>query len=233
MRKWLRLGLLLGLSASAAGAVDWKALTAQGYVSDFANVIDASGKNQLEAYCAAVERSTGSQIALVVVPSLEGEPIADVASTIYRGWGVGLKGKQEGILLLLAVRDRRSRLELGPGLKAILPSGISASVGREMRPALREGQYNEALMAAAETMGRAIAQAKKATPIASLPRRMRPGALEWIPWPVVIGGVLLLLWLMRAGRQRRCFGAGSGGFAGYDSADGGSGGFGGGDSAGR
>lgn len=224
MRKWLRLGLILGWSVSAAGAMDWQALKPKGYVSDFANVIDPAATNQLQAYCAAVEGSTGGQIALVVVPSLEGEPVADVAHTIYRGWGVGLKGKQEGILLLLAIGDQRSRLEIGPGLKAIVPGGLDGSVRREMRPALLARQYGEALMAAAETIGRSIAQAKKVTPIASLPRSMRPGAFEWIPWPMVIGGVLLLLWLLRAGRRRRYGVGGSGGFGGGDSGDGGFGG---------
>ena len=160
MRKWLRLGLVLTWSVSAARAVDWKALKPQGYVSDFANVIDPAAKNQLEAYCAAVERSTGGQIALVVIPSLEGEPIPDVAHTIYRGWSVGLKGKQEGVLLLLAVGDQRSRLDIGPGLKATVPGGLDGGVHREMRPALRQRQYGEALMAAAETIGRTIAQAE-------------------------------------------------------------------------
>ena len=57
-------------------------------------------------------------------PSLEGEPIEDVANTIYRAWGVGQKGKNEGILLLLAIGDRRNRLEVGYGLEPILPDGF-------------------------------------------------------------------------------------------------------------
>src|SRR5260370_14223767 len=84
MNKWLRVSVLLGLFASAGLAVDWKALKPQGYVSDFANVIDPASKSQLEAYCAAVERSTGAQIALVTINTLEAEPIDDVANTIYR-----------------------------------------------------------------------------------------------------------------------------------------------------
>src|SRR3974377_2065023 len=106
MRKCLRLGVLLWLTASAVGAVDWKALKPQGYLSDFANVIDPATRARLDAYCGTVERSTGAQIALVTIPSLEGEPIEDVANTIYRAWGVGKKGKDEGIMLLVAIHDR-------------------------------------------------------------------------------------------------------------------------------
>ena len=137
MRKCLRVIALLGLFASAGAAVDWKALKPQGYVSDFAHVIDPASKAQLEAYCATVEQSTGAQIALVTIPSLEGEPIEDVANTIFRAWGVGQKGKNEGILLLLAIGDRRNRMEVGYGLEPILPDGFVGSVLREMRPALR------------------------------------------------------------------------------------------------
>ena len=92
MLKRLRLGLLLGLCACAGRAVDWKALQPQGYVSDFAGVIDPASKAQLEAYAGTVEQSTGAQMALVTIASLEGEPIEDAANTIFRAWGVGQKG---------------------------------------------------------------------------------------------------------------------------------------------
>src|SRR5260370_42600679 len=87
-------------------------------------------------------------MALVNIPSAEGEPIEDVANTIFRAWGVGQKGKNEGILLLLAIGDRRNRIEVGYGLEPILPDGFVGSVLREMRPALREQRYGEAFMAA-------------------------------------------------------------------------------------
>src|SRR6266571_3566897 len=160
MKKWLRLSVLMGAFALAGEAVDWKALKPQGYVSDFANVIDAGSRSQLEAYGGIVEHSTGAQMALVTIPSLQGEPIEDVANTLYRAWGVGQKGKNEGILLLLAIEDRRNRLEIGYGLEPILPDGLSGSVLREMRPALRQQHYGEAMMAAAETIASAIAKGK-------------------------------------------------------------------------
>src|SRR6516164_11458830 len=150
MKKCLRLSILAALTASALWPVDWKALKPQGYVSDFAGVIDVNSRQQLENFCTIVERSTGAQIALVTIPSLEGEPIEDVANTIYRAWGVGQKGKNEGILLLLAIGDRRSRLEVGYGLEPILPDGLAGSILREMRPALRQKQYGEGMMAAAQ-----------------------------------------------------------------------------------
>ncbi len=253
MRKCLRVSVLLYLFAATGVAVDWKALKPQGYVSDFAHVIDPASKAQLETYCATVEQSTGAQIALVTIPTLEGEPIEDVANALFRGWGVGQKGKNEGILLLLATGDRRNRLEIGYGLEPILPDGFSGSVLREMRPALRQEHYGEAMMAAGETIGATIAKSKNVTLTAQLPRRMRPTSGDSIPWPTIIFGVVFVLFfLLRLGGPRGSGGGGggllagmllgnlmggsfggrgSGGFGGSDSG-GGFGGFGGGDSGG-
>jgi len=254
MKKCLRLSVLAALGAVAAGAVDWTTLKPRGYVSDFAGVIDSAHRQQLEDYCGVVERSTGAQIALVTLPSLQGEPIEDVANTIFRAWGVGQKGKNEGILLLLAIQDRRSRLEVGYGLEPILPDGLDGSILREMRPALRQQQYGEAMFAAASTLGQDIAEAKHVTLNVRLPRRIRSTPSDSIPWIPLLGGLLLVFWLMRAGGPRGYGGGGgggflpglilgnmmgrgswggrgSGGFGGYDSGDG-FGGFGGGDSGG-
>jgi uncharacterized protein len=254
MWKWLRLGFLAGLCACAGRAVDWKALQPQGYVSDFAGAIDPASKAQLEAYGGIVEQSTGAQMALVTVASLEGEPIEDVANTIFRAWGVGQKGKNEGILLLLAIGDRSSKIEVGYGLEPILPDGLTGSILREMRTALRRGDYGDAMMAAAQTMGSAIAKAKNVELLARLPRRTRPAVSDSFPFPVLIGGLFLLLFLMRVGGRggrggggglgvlpwlilgnmmggSMGGGRGGGGFGGFDSG-GGFGGFGGGDSGG-
>jgi len=255
MNHWLRVSVLLGLFAPSGLAVDWTALKPQGYVSDFAGVIDPAGKAQLEAYCANLESSTGTQIALVTLRTLEHEPIEDVANSIFRAWGVGQKGQNNGALLLLATDDRRSRLEVGYGLEPILPDGFAGSVLREMRPALRQQNYSEALMAAAETIGATVAQAKNVTLTAQLPRRIRSSPSDSIPWPLIFGGIVLLLSLFRTRGPRgggrgggggflaglilgdilsrgSWGGRGSGGFGGFDSGDGGFGGFGGGDSGG-
>ncbi|HWB86922.1 MAG TPA: TPM domain-containing protein [Bryobacteraceae bacterium] len=257
MKKLWRLGVLVALCASAVWAVDWTTLKPQGYVSDFARVIDPGSKAQMENYCAIVERSTGAQIALVTLPSLQGEPIEDVANTIFRAWGVGKKGTDEGIMLLLSIQDRRSRLEVGYGLEPILPDGMSGRILREMRPALRQQQYGEAMRAAADVIGNTIAQAKGITLPTTLPRRIHPTPSNSIPWPVLLGGLFLLLWLLGAAGPRGYGGGGGGGrglltglllgnilsggsrwggnsgggFGGYDSG-GGFGGFGGGDSGG-
>jgi uncharacterized protein len=211
MRICLRVGVLAGLLAFTAGAVDWKALKPQGYVSDFAQVIDAGSRARIETYCASVERSTGAEIALVTVPTLEGEPVDDVANTIYRAWGVGKKGKNEGVLLLLSIQDRRSRLEVGYGLEPILPDGFAGSILREMRPALREGKYGEAFAAAASTIGETVAKAKNTTIQERAPRQSRPAApSSEIPIGALVAGAVVLFLLFRS-RGPRGYGGGGGG----------------------
>ena len=247
MNSLFRRCALFALAAGTLFAVDWKALKPEGYVSDFARVVDPQSKAALEQYCAAVQTSTGAQVALVTLPSLEGEPVEDVANTIFHAWGVGSKGKNDGIMLLLSVGDRRSRLEVGYGLEGVIPDGFAGSILDDMRPALRQQQYGEAMMAAAQTIGSTIAKAKGVAINVQLPRHIQRSPSDSIPWPVVLGGVLLILWLIFGGgvgggflpglllgnmMGRSTFGGRSGGgFGGYDSGDS-FGGFGGGDSGG-
>lgn len=247
--------LLCLLAAMAAGAADFGALKPQGYVSDFAGVLTRDAAAELNDYCARVERATGVQMALVVLPSLEGEPVEEVANLLFRKWGVGQKQKNDGLLLLISVRDRRTRLEVGYGLEDVIPDGYAGWVLREMRPHLRAGDYRGALLAAAETLAARIGEARGVKPDGAAPRRA-PAQEEEAPWWLLaaagVGGLMLLAAVSRARRlaKRRYFddapaawflpvfwqNAGfptrsSGGFGGFDSSDS-FGGFGGGDSGG-
>lgn len=247
---------LLFLSVLPLQAVDWKALKPQGYVSDFANVIDAATRTSLEQYGASVEKSTGTQMAFVTISSLEREPIEDVANDLFRAWGIGQKNKDNGVLLLLVINDRRSRLEVGNGLEETLPDGFDGLLLDNMRPALRDGQYGQALLTAAQAIGEAIAKARNvkigapAGPVKHVIQHRHQ-----VPWiPILFW--LFIFWLMLRANSRRRYaatgypgwgggggllngiilgdalnnvsygGRGGGGFGGYDSG-GATGGFGG------
>jgi len=252
MRSLLALAALAGVAV----AFDLTNLKPQGYVSDFSGVVDAASRSQLERYGAELEQATGAQIALVTVPTLDGEPVEDVANSLFRKWGVGKKGQDTGIMLLLVTGDRRSRLEVGYGLEPIIPDGYAGELLRDMRPALRENRYGEALMVAAQAIGDRIAKEKgvRIEPLAG--RRRAPSGSSSLPWPVILGGIALLVFFGLSGgrggggyrgggggflsglilggllgRGGRGWGGGGGGFGGYDSG-GGFGGFGGGDSGG-
>ncbi|MBI3281238.1 MAG: TPM domain-containing protein [Acidobacteria bacterium] len=253
MQRIARLLPLLVL-APAAFSLDPKSLKPEGYVSDYARVIDGAARAELEVFCGRLERLTGAQMALVTIDTLGGDPIEDFANDLYRHWGIGQKGKDEGLLLILAINDHRSRLEVGRGLEPVITDGTAGSVLREMAPALRANNYGEAMLAAARHLGQRIAQAKGVDLGGQpAPRRARRQGPD-IPWPLLIGGLLLLFWMLsfagRGGRGGGGFLAGmllgnlmnrgmywgggrssGGGFGGYDSGDS-FGGFGGGDSGG-
>jgi uncharacterized protein len=255
-----RAGLVLACLATSAFAVDWKSYKPQGYVSDFAGVVDGRSRAVIDSYAASVQRATGAQMALVAIPSLQGEPIEDVANDIFHAWGVGQKGQDNGVMLLLSIGDHKTRLEVGGGLGDVIQDTMAGDILDEMRPALRQRQYGPALLVAAERIGSTIAQAKGVS--VALPpsaRRVRPTTRDQIPWPLILFGIFFLLILLR-GRHHgggggyggggggfwtglllgqllnsgRRYSGGGGGFGGYDSGDsgGGFGGFGGGDSAG-
>src|ERR1700690_2965961 len=151
---------LPALLAPRAWALDTSKLKPTGYVNDFAHVLDARGARSLEDYCANLERVTGVQMAIVLVPTLDSEPVEDVANRLYREWGIGKKGKDEGILILLAVKDRKSRVEIGYGVEPIISDGAAGGILRQIRPILQQGNYGGALLAAAETVGTRVAPTK-------------------------------------------------------------------------
>lgn len=238
----------LFLIAAAAFALDARRLTPQGYVSDFANVVDAASRSQLERYCAAVEQATGVQIAIVTVTTLYEQPIENFANELFEHWGIGQKNKDEGLLLLLAIRDRRNRIEVGYGLEPVLPDGFVGSVLREMRPSLRDQRYGPALLAGAAAIGERIAAAKGVALDRTLPRRAPPRNTDGgFPLSMIVLVLLLVLFagrrgggggllagmilgqMMGGGSRYRAGGWGGGGFGGHG---GGFGGFGGGRSGG-
>jgi len=194
--------VVLALAALPAWGLDTKALKPTGYVNDFSGTLDASSKQTLEAYCANLERVTGVQMAIVLVPTLDGEPVEDVANRLYREWGIGKKGKDEGILIMLAVKDRKSRAEVGYGVEPIISDGAAGGILRRIRPILQQGNYGGALLAAAEQMGAMIAQSKGVElggpePLPGTGHVVRGPS---IPFPLILLGLFFLLWLL--GRRR-------------------------------
>jgi uncharacterized protein len=194
----------LALAASCAG-VDVKSLKPEGYVSDFARVIDGATRAQLEQYALRVDRMTGVQMAFVTIDTLDGEPAEDFANNLYRHWGIGQKGKDEGLLLLLAVKDHRSRLEIGRGLEPVITDGTSGSILRQMRPSLTQNDFGEAMTTAARMLGDRVAQAKgvNLNEYTPQPRRRAPPQGFSVPWPLLIGGIFLLMWLAGRGASAR------------------------------
>src|SRR5579859_8146656 len=119
-----------------------KDLNPQGYVNDFAGVLDAQTTAQITAICTEVDEKTRAQISVVTIKTLEGLEAADFANKLFKQWGVGHKDDNRGILVLLATDDHKYWTEVGYGLDPILPDGKVGGFGREMVPRLRAGDFN-------------------------------------------------------------------------------------------
>src|SRR5207302_2899294 len=93
-------------------------------VNDFAAILAPAQRDALEERCKALREKTGAQLAVVTLKSLEGGQIDDFAVKLFQRWGIGDKDKKTGILLLVAVQDRKARIEVGYGLEPILPDAL-------------------------------------------------------------------------------------------------------------
>ena len=139
-------------------AEQWQKLNPQGYINDFAGVLDAATVEQLTQLSAEVDQKAKAQIALVTIKSLEGDPVEDFANHLFQKWGVGYKGTDRGVMVLLATDDHKYWTEVGYGLEPILPDGKVGSFGRDMVPLLRQGDYNGAAKQIMSQIAQVIAQ---------------------------------------------------------------------------
>ncbi|MCJ7666009.1 MAG: TPM domain-containing protein [Actinobacteria bacterium] len=91
-----------------------------GYVNDFAGIMDATSRADLEALIKGVESGTGAEIAVVIIDSLEGITIEEYAVELFEKWGIGKADEDNGILILVALLDREVRIEVGYGLEGVI-----------------------------------------------------------------------------------------------------------------
>ena len=205
-----RLGLVAFLFAGLTFGLDVSKLEPRGYVNDYAGVLDAQTSEAIAVYCGNVERATGAQFAVAIVDSLEGDTVEDATVRLFEKWGVGKKGKDEGILLLLAIKDRKNRIEVGYGLEPIVTDGAAGDVLRSIRPILRQGDYGGAINAALQQLGQRIAEAKGVTIDGQAPVRRRGGGGNGFPIPLIILFVVFMLFAMGLGGRGRPRGGGGG-----------------------
>ena len=237
--------LLLAAALPAAAERPIPSLT--GPVVDEAGVVDARWRAQLDTLCRsawALPPGRRVQLQYLLVDSLGEEPIEPYAVRVFETWKLGEAGKDNGVLVVVAVKDRRVRIETGYGAEGAL---TDAQAGRIIRstiaPAFREGRYGEGLYQA----GRQILAALGSLPEGVQATRPRAQPVE-LPFPfgllvglLLAGGapvvvlVIVAFMVLRAlfGRRRRFWGGYGGPWGGgYGGGFGGGGGGGGGWSGG-
>jgi len=113
------------------------------WVHDEANVLSADTKASLEYILENERDSSSNQIAVLIVPSLNGESLEDISFRVAEAWQLGKKDKDNGVLLFIAVDDKKMRIEVGYGLEGALTDALSSRIIRnEIAPRFRDGDYN-------------------------------------------------------------------------------------------
>jgi uncharacterized protein len=151
LRRWWAWVAVLWLWAAPALARDVPAL--QGRVTDEAGVLSQGEIQQLDRRLAAYEQATGRQLAVLVVRSLEGDPLEDFSIRVVEAWKLGRKGQDDGILVLLAMDEQKARIEVGYGLEGEVTDLVSARIIHDvMRPYLRQDRPGAALIAGVDAL---------------------------------------------------------------------------------
>jgi uncharacterized protein len=130
--------VLVATAAAVAAALP----EATGAINDFANLLSDDEEQRLTRLVEEVEQATSAEIAVATVDSLDGLTVEDYATQLFAAWGVGQRGRDNGVLIVVAPNQREMRIEVGYGLEAVLPDGLAGQVIREtFLPAFRSDDY--------------------------------------------------------------------------------------------
>ena len=136
--------IAFALAALPAFAVEVPFLT--GRVTDNAQILSDETRKTITANLKAHEEKTTNQIAVLTVPTLEGVSIEEYATAAFNTWKLGQKGKDNGILLIVAPKDRKMRIEVGYGLEGTMTDGIAGSIIRNvMTPLFKSNDYDKGI----------------------------------------------------------------------------------------
>ena len=230
----------LAIAALLLGSLAWSSPAAartwpkpEGLASDFAKIIDPASRDSIEALARELREKTGAELAVVTLPDLGGDEIEPVAVDLFKAWGIGKKGTDEGVLILLAWKERRVRIEVGYGLEGILPDGLCGSIIRRvMAPELAAGRVGTGLLRGAQAVTGVIAKDRGVTITGARPLPDEDQGQPGNPRSALLLAVVVILILnaaLRGSRRRMYRGwGGRGGPGGFGGMFGGFGGMGGG-----
>ena len=234
---WILAAIILLTAFASAEPV--ASLKPSDCVNDFAGVLSPAVITQLKEMCRQVLDKAQASLVVVTIKSTDGEEIFPYSVDLYQKWGIGQKGKDRGVLILLAVQDRKYYINVGYGLEGILPDGKVGGFGREAVPYLKRNDYDGAVSLLTSRVADVIAKDAGVDLTTSQPRRIEPLAgpsphdRELSP-ATIVGLIVLVILVLAVPPLRRLlfwmflFGGG-GGRGGYSGGGwGGGGGFGGG-----
>ena len=216
-----------------------------GAVNDFAGVISPRYTQSMESLAREILEKTNTSVVVVTMKEIGGNDPDDYANRLYEAWGIGTKGQDKGVLIFLAVQEKRIRIETGYGVEGILPDGLVGDIlDRHVIPYLKKGDYDSGLSSAMVAVSSVIAKDAGVSLTGAPQTRRQPASRQKkgssIFSLIMLFIVMSLLLGTRQGRRMLPFifllllmgGGGRGGGGGFGGFGGGFGGFGGGMSGG-
>ena len=138
--------IALLLSPAAAHGADITVPYLTGRVVDDANILSQGARDRITAATKAHEAATTNQVVVLTVPTIGGASIEEYAVKVFESWKLGQKGKDNGVLVVVAPQDRKMRIEVGYGLEGTLPDGAAGEIIRTwMTPAFKAGNYDKGI----------------------------------------------------------------------------------------
>lgn len=199
--------LLLLFAAAPGFAQSFPKFT--GFVVDAANVLPADQEAALTAKLDALQKDTGRQLIVATIPDLQGYAIEDYGYRLGRAWGVGLKGVDNGAILIVAPADRKVRVEVGYGLTPVLTDAFSSVVIQsQILPAFRAGNLPAGIMAGTDALiaqlrlPDAEARAKVDAAVKAHDRAEAPSPIAIIFWVIVILVIVIAMVAANKGGRR-------------------------------
>lgn len=157
MKKWLAVLVFLGLSFSSFAQVKFP--QAQGWVNDFAGALNSSQRAKLTSLLEEVEKKTGAEVAVVVLDTTKPLDIQTYAVELFEKWGIGKRGKDNGLLLLVALKDRKMKIEVGYGLEGVIPDALAKQIIENIIvPQFKQGNYFQGIYQASSFIAASIAK---------------------------------------------------------------------------
>lgn len=179
-----------------------------GHVNDFAGVMSAENRQSLESFLRGVKEKTGAEIAVVTVKDMAGLDIDTYAVEMMKSWGIGSKDKNEGVLFLLSMQERKVRIEVGYGLEPVITDARSGMILDDyVIPYFKKGDWDNGLVQGTYAIASAIAKDKgvvldSGVPVQMDPTRSGRGQKQEIPLFMKIIFIIIIILMIKSGGFR-------------------------------
>jgi uncharacterized protein len=172
---------------------------------DEAGLLSPALRQRVDAQLSAYERQTGHQLVLLTVPSLDGQPLEDFTIQVMEAWKLGNEARDDGLLLFIAVAERKIRIEVGQGLEGEVTDAVSSRIINDIiQPAFRSGDMEGGIVQGLKAL--MAATGAPDIPLSAAPRAQ--GQRRSVGAPPLGLIVVLILLVLGAGRGRRGGGLG-------------------------